>query len=150
MSCFPDWRNSMIVNRHLIIWFPCGGQFSGSTFEYNSQEPSPCGCNGKCDPISPSSAGTSGYWDLRTAVGPECSLSVVGVLHLAVVQPAFVSWKGRTGSVRNSTLHLPGPGYRSNFQSSQAEAVIKPRGSVEGELGHLFTPLKHKHFQIYT
>lgn len=30
MSCFPDWRSSMIVNRHLIIWSPCGGQFSPS------------------------------------------------------------------------------------------------------------------------
>lgn len=58
-------------------------------------------------------------------------------------------WKGRTGSVRNSTLHPLGPGYRSNFQSSQAEAVIKPRGSVEGETGHLFTPLNQTLPDLY-
>lgn len=68
----------------------------------------------------------------------------------ARLESCFSARGARTGSIRSSTLHSADPGYHPNFQSSQAEAAIKPWGSAGGELGLSFTPLKLNLFLIYT
>lgn len=75
----------------------------------------------------------SGYRGLKLLQNQSSAwsltLSAHGGHRLAVANPAGVLLlceRGRTGSVQNSTLHPVKPGYHPNFQSSQAEAVIKP------------------------
>lgn len=96
----------------------------------------------------------SRYRDLRLLQNQTSAwglpLSAYGGFSSCCCKPSWSAtfvWKGPN---RFNLEFLPvDPGYYPNFQSSQAEAVIKPWRSVEGALGHLFTPLKHKRFLIY-